>query len=105
MTPVDYTPTYFGIFLSLGLLIVNIFALIIVRFSFVLILVLVFSFLLVAFLLFHLVLVLLFNKLNFAIHFLLLFLGGCFCFIDDRSTEATIFQVSWTDIEIVLLLC
>lgn len=101
MTPVDYTPTYFGIFLSLSLLIVNIFALIIVRFSFVR----VFSFLLVAFLLFHLVLVLLFNKLNFAIHFLLLFLGGCFCFIDDRSTEATIFQVSRTDIEIVLLLC
>ena len=104
MTTTEYTPIYLGIFLLLGIIIVNIiFALIVQCFFFVL--VLSFSFLFLALLLLHLVLVFFFDKVNLAIYFLLLFLGSYFCFIDGRSTKATVFQVAWADIEIVLRIC
>ena len=102
VTTIEYTPIYLGVFLSLRLLIVNIiFALIVFCFLFVL----VFPFLFLAFLLFQFVLVLSFDKLDLTIHFLLFLLGRCFCFVNDGSTKPTVFQVSWTDIEIILRIC
>ena len=104
MTLIESTRTCLGLFLPFSPpIVIIIFALVILRL--VVILVLAFSFLLFALLPLHFVFVFFFNKLNLTVYFLLLFLGSCFCFIDERSTEPTVFQVSWADIKVVLLVC
>ena len=110
MTLIEPKSTCLSLFFPLSLLIfIIIFALVILRFVFilvlVLVLVLVLSFFFFALIPFPLIFVFFFDKRNLTVYFLLLLLRSGFCFIDDRGTESTVFQVSWTDIKVVLLRC